>query len=486
MVEIEDFSAGLICGEDTLLLGNSERKNASIGRIIETWPESFPDRALIVLDHKGRLYESFAREALLADLSSEGSLIPDLIEPFIANEDIGVGSENIAYVIRQAVYQEIKSRDANDKFFDDLGKLVTDRMLLYMLETAKNVVHNLAACAGAEGEEGVIGTLPSLNLFQIFCRQHRFIETLMTKTIGGEAGILPVKYRLKEAEAASAFITREFALARYILEHELRFQKNGDRDAPLPFADLLSTNGDNTNTQRCIKMQADASTADFRALITLMRRGAGLFRSLNTLKLGEYLSAPQGRPLFVCSSGSASADRGFAPLLIAAIGAAAQNTKSSAVILIPELDRWGLLNYLDKFRQSWDRLSFTFGYDNFSRLSLESRTEDGQLLETLYSASTQRIWHASEEERLNRAFGTYVSAADVIYRPEDLNEEIRAVEKEGRVTYAALEEQPRPAPVKRRVRLRRTRRAAKLWIAEGAERHEKLTLASLLEEGETL
>ena len=60
------------------------------------------------------------------------------------------------------------------------------------------------------------------------------------------------------------------------------------------------------------------------------------------------------------------------------------------------------------------------------------------------------------------------------------------MEKEGRVTYAALEEQPRLCSSNRDVRLRRTRRAAKLWIAEGAERHEKLTLASLLEEGETL
>ena len=486
MVEIEKFSAGIICGEDTLLLGNNERKNASIGKIIEMWPEACPDHALVVLDHKGRLYESFAGDALLADLSSEGSVIPDLIEPFAANEDIGAGSENIAYALRQAVYQEIKSRDANDKFFDDLGKLSTDRMLIYMLETAKNVVHNIAACASEEGGEGVVRLLARLNLFKIFCRQHRFIETLMTKTIGGESDTLPVKYRLKEAESKSGFITREFALAKYILDHELRFQKNGDRDAPVPFADLLFTNGDNTNTQRCIKMQADASTSDFRALITLMMRGSELFRGLETLKLGDYLASPEGRPLFVCSSGNTSADRGFAPLLIAALGAAARNTKRRAVILIPELDRWGLLNYLDKFRQSWDRLSFTFGYDNFSRLSLESRTEDDQLLETLYSASTQRIWHASEEERIGRAFGSYVSAADVIYRPEDLNEEIRAVEKEGRVSYSSLEESPPPSPVRKRARLRRSRQAAKLWITEGAARHEKLTLESLLEEGETL
>ncbi|MDO4560152.1 MAG: hypothetical protein Q4C86_04295 [bacterium] len=486
MVKIDKFSAELICGEDTLLLGNNERKNASIGKIINTWPKTFPDRALVVLDHKGRFYESFQGEALLADLSSEGSLIPDVVEPFVANEDIGAGSENIAYAMRQAVYQEIKSRDANDKFFDDLGKLSTDRMLVYMLETAKNVLCNIAVCAGDGGEAGVMQALSEKNLFPIFCRQHRFIETLMTKTIGGESDALPVKYRLKEAEAKNGFITREFALARYILEHELRFQKNGDRDAPVPFADLLFTNGDNTNTQRCIKMQADASTADFRALITLMTRGAGLFRSLDTLKLEEYLRAPQGRPLFVCSSGSASADRGFAPLLIAALGAAAQNAGSSALILIPELDRWGLLNYLDKFRQSWDRLCFAFGYDNFSRLSLESRTGDEQLLETLYSSSTQRIWHASEEERLNRAFGAYVAAADVIYRPEDLNEDIRAVEKEGRVSYASLEEEPQPAPLRRRVRLRPSRGAAKLWITEGAKRQEKLTLESLLEEGESL
>lgn len=486
MIDIEKFSAELIYGQDTLLLGNKERKNTSVSRIIENWPALYPDTALVVLDHVGRLYESFAGDAILVDLASENSVMPDLIEPFVTNEDIGAGSTNIAYALRQSIYQEIKSRDANDKFFDDLGKLSTDRMLVYMLETEKNVLFNIAGAGDAGGEDEVMATVARVNLFPIFCRQHRYIETLMTKTIGGETDTLPVKYRLKEKLAQGEYLTREYALAKYILDHELRFQKNGDRDAPVPFADLLLTNGENTNTQRCIKMQADASTADFRALIALMMDNADIYEKLPTLKLGEYLQNPQGRPLFISSSGNAAADRGLAPLFVAAIGAAAQNTAKHAVILIPELDRWGLLNYLDKFRQSFRRLSFTFGYDNFSRLALESRTEDNRLLETLYSSSTQRLWHASEEERIEKAFDSYVSAADVMYRPEDLNEDILAVEKDGQVRYAAIEEKPAPAAVRHRVRLRRARGGGELWISRGAVRREKLTLESLLEEGETL
>ncbi|WP_281679427.1 hypothetical protein, partial [Synergistes jonesii] len=174
------------------------------------------------------------------------------------------------------------------------------------------------------------------------------------------------------------------------------------------------------------------------------------------------------------------------PLLTAAAGAAARSAKRPAVVLIPEIDRWGMFNYLDKFRQNWERLSFTFGYDNFSRLSLESRSEEDRLLDTLYSSSAQRIWHASEEERLCKAFDAYVSEADVIYRPEDLDGEIRAIERDGRISYASLEEKPERQRVRKRARLRRSRGGSKLWITEGAKRREKLTLESLLEEGETL
>lgn len=486
MVEIEKFKAEMLCGRDTLLLGNSERKKATTAAVIDEWPKMCPDTALIVFDHGGELYERFAGEALLIDLSSEGSLIPDVIEPFVSNEDTGVSSENIAYAIRQAIYQEIRSRDANDKFFDDLGKLVTDRMLTYMLETAKNVVHNLAAASSREGNGWISETLDRINFFSIFCRQHRYIETLMTKIIGGESDILPVKYRITEEEKSGRPLTRELALAKYILTKELRFQKNGDRDAPAPFADLLMTNGDNTNTQRCIKMQADASTSDFRALLSMISDNTALFSENKTLKLEEYLRAPAGRPLFISGSGNAAADRGLAPLLTAAAGAAARNAKNSAVVLMPEIDRWGVFNYLDKFRQNWERLSFTFGYDNFFRLSLESRTDEERLIDTLYSSSSQRIWHASEEERICKAFGTYVSEADVTYAPEDLDSEIRAVEREGHVSYASLQELPERPRVRKRVRLRRSRHSATLWITAGAKKNGKLTLESLLEEGDTL
>ena len=486
MVEIEQFKAEMLCGRDTLLLGSSERKKATVAAVIDEWPASCPETALIVFDHGGDLYERFAGDALLIDLSSEDSLIPDVTEPFVLNEDIGVSSENIAYAVRQAIYQEIRSRDANDKFFDDLGKLVTDRMLTYMLETAKNVVHNLAFASSEEGSGGVARTLDRINLFSIFCRQHRYIETLMTKIIGGESDVLPVKYRIAEEENSGRPLTRELALAKYILTRELRFQKNGDREAPVPFADLLMTNGDNTNTQRCIKMQADASTSDFRALVAMITDNTALFSGNRTLKLESYLKAPAGRPLFISGSGNAAADRGLAPLLTAAAGAAARNTKSAAVVLMPEIDRWGVFNYLDKFRQNWERLSFTFGYDNFFRLSLESRTDEERLIDTLYSSSVQRIWHASEEERICKAFDTYVSEADVTYSPEDLDSEIRAIEREGHVSYASLQEPPERHSVRRRVRLRRKSGGSKLWITSGAKKSGKLTLESLLEEGDTL
>ena len=175
-----------------------------------------------------------------------------------------------------------------------------------------------------------------------------------------------------------------------------------------------------------------------------------------------------------------------AALLAAAAGAAAQNAGRRAVVLAPEIDRWGLVNLLDKFRQSWENLGFVFGYENFSRLSLESRAEEAQLIETLYSLSDRRVWHATKEERLNKAFDAYVSDADVIYRPDDLDGEIRAVEEDGRVRYASLEERPAER-VRSREKLRRERGAeTKLWITDGAAKAERLTLESLLEEGETL
>ena len=480
MIDIRNFGPELARDGNTLMLGGNDRKAASCRALIKMWGSRFTDDPLIVLDYTGRLYESCEGPALLADLSSAGSVMPDLIEPFALNETAGESSEAIANALRQAVYQEIRSRDANDKFFDDLGKLVTDRMITYMLETAKNDLRNLA---GARKLKDIIG---GVNLFPIFCRQYKFIAALMTKAVNGERDSLPDARAIKAAASLGMEYTCEQALADYILDKELRFQKNEGKDAPVPFADLLFTTSETSNTQRCIKMQADASTTDFRALMALVTDKGELFEKLPTLKLGEYFRSPSGAPLFVCSSGSGSVDRGFAAMLCAAAGAAAQNAGKRAVILTPEIDRWGLVNLLDKFRQNWEGLGFVFGYGNFSRLSLEARSEEAQLIEALYSMSDRRMWHATKEERLNKAFDSYVSDADVIYRPDDLDVELRAVEEDGRVFYASLKESP-AAPVRRREKLRRERGGAvKLWITDGAAQAEKLTLESLLEEGETL
>ncbi len=477
------FTATHIHDNDTLFLGNAKGKHDSFVAVTEMLCNEFPETPLVVFDYGGSLYEKYAGYALLADFASEGSVIPDLLEPFLFNDRIGSSSENIAYTLRQAVYQEIRSRDANDKFFDDLGKVLTDRMFIYMLETEKNVLRNLLSAAD---ESDITKITRRLNLFKIFCRQHRYIETLMTKTIGGESDLLPTKYRLLEEMKKKSFLTREHALAKYIFDHELRFQKNGDREAPVPFADLLYTKSDNTNTQRCIKMQADASTLDFRALLTMLSRNEPLYRELPPLKLHQWITGEKIIPLYVCSSGNAQADCGIAPLLISAVGASVQSAKREAIIIIPELDKWGLLNHLDKLRQQWPHLHFAFAYDNFSRLALESRAGEEHLLETLFSASTQRLWHSTEEERLAKAFASYVSDADVIYRPQDLNDELRMIEKDGSVRYTELTAKEESIAHKKRNRLRRLGSKSKLWLTEGLAKPEKLTLASLLEEGESL
>lgn len=483
MMNTSTFTAAHIHDNDTLFLGSAKGKRDSFAAAAEMWRDEFPKTALVVFDHGGSLYEKNAGDALLADFASEGSVIPDMLEPFLFNDSIGSSNENIAYTLRQAVYQEIRSRDANDKFFDDLGKVLTDRMFVYMLETAKNILRNLLTAAN---ESDITKITQRLNLFKIFCRQHRYIETLMTKTIGGESNLLPVKYRLLEAMKKNGFLTREYALAKYIFDHELRFQKNGDREAPVPFADLLYTKSDNTNTQRCIKMQADASTLDFKALVTMLRRNEPIYRGLPPLKMHQWITSEKITPLYVCSSGNVQADRGIAPLLLSSIGAALQNAKREALILIPELDKWGLLNHLDKLRQQWQQLHFAFAYDNFSRLALESRAGEDHLLETLFSASTQRLWHATEEERLSKAFASYVSDADVVYRPQDLNAELRMIEKDGSVRYTELTIKEESIAHKKRNRLRRLGIKSKLWLTEGLALPEKLTLESLLEEGESL
>ena len=254
MIDICNFGPGLARGGNTLMLGGNDRKAASFRALVEAWTREFPDDALIVLDHSGRLYESCAGEPMLADLASRGSVLPDLIEPFALNETVGESSANIANAVRQAAYQEIRSRDANDKFFDDLGKLVTDRMIVYMLETEKNVLRNIAG--GREIEE----VLGRLNLFSIFCRQHKYVESLMTKAVSGEKGALPDKRAIKAAESVGAQRTREHALAEYVLEKELRFQKNGDRDAPVPFADLLFTTSESA-ASRCRPTRARRTSA---------------------------------------------------------------------------------------------------------------------------------------------------------------------------------------------------------------------------------
>ena len=67
MIDICKFGPGLARGGNTLMLGGNDRKAASFRALVEAWAREFPDDALIVLDHSGRLYASYDGEAALAN-----------------------------------------------------------------------------------------------------------------------------------------------------------------------------------------------------------------------------------------------------------------------------------------------------------------------------------------------------------------------------------------------------------------------------------
>ena len=86
------FTATHIHDNDTLFLGNAKGKHDSFVAVTEMLCNEFPETPLVVFDYGGSLYEKYAGYALLADFASEGSVIPDLLEPFLFNDRIGSSS----------------------------------------------------------------------------------------------------------------------------------------------------------------------------------------------------------------------------------------------------------------------------------------------------------------------------------------------------------------------------------------------------------
>ena len=78
---MKEFDTNRLYGGHCFIIGESSAKDAVIREMLSR--HSASTGALIVLDYDGRFYESYGGEAVLADFSSVGSVVPDLLETLL-------------------------------------------------------------------------------------------------------------------------------------------------------------------------------------------------------------------------------------------------------------------------------------------------------------------------------------------------------------------------------------------------------------------
>ena len=80
---MKEFDTNRLCGGHCFIIGESSAKDSVIREMLNR--HSGSSGALVVLDYDGRFYESYGGEAVLADFSSVGSVVPDLLESSVGS-----------------------------------------------------------------------------------------------------------------------------------------------------------------------------------------------------------------------------------------------------------------------------------------------------------------------------------------------------------------------------------------------------------------
>ena len=454
--EMKELETNLLRSGHKLIIGDRDVKDRVIKDVIKENIKSH-DGALVIFDYSGRLYESYEGDALLADFSSEDSVVPDLLETLLHSR-YGEFPKTFAAMMQELIVQTKPDRTSNDAYWSNISKAAFRDCVEYLCVMYKVEKNSPVEARGRQKRD-----LVSLG------RYANEMVNLMNRLTEGHKVERAQVYGTSKTQQAPAYMSTPL----YKLLKNYTQATRGE-DA-LPFDGTLRNPGTGqTSSFQNAYLALLAFAGPFFRLMEMLETDGNNIARLPQLVLRNFVSAPSA-PLFLCGTRKSAANQAIASLALMAAACAADSTGAKVTAIIPEIERWNLQNALKFVREEGFGNFFTISsFSDIRKLASAAGIDKKNTITELTESSDGVLWLYSTDSVCEEIFETGATAKERRYKLSELSEHFAAYYDGYGLQYFSLPFKTEAEYIKLRGRKSLSRAAAEPWIDKCCGREKKL------------
>ena len=449
---MKELDMKLLRGGHKLIIGDRDVKDLVIKEYIKSH-----DGALIIFDYNGRLYESYEGDALLADFSSENSIVPDLLETLLHSR-YGASPKTFAAMMQELIVQTKPDRTSNDAYWSNISKAAFRDYIEYLCILYKVEKNSPAEARGRQKRD----------LVSLGCYANEMVN-LMNRLTEGHKAEKPQGYGTAKTQQTPAYMSTPL----YKLLKNYAQATRGDE--ALPFDGTLRNPGTGqTSTFQSAYLTLLTFAGPFFRLMEMPEADGNNIARLPQLRLRNFTTAPSA-PLFLCGTRKSAANQAIASLALMAAACAADSTGAKITAIIPEIERWNLQSALKFVREEGFGNFFTISsFSDVRKLASAAGIDKKNALTELTESSDGVLWLYSTDSVCEEIFETGATAKERRYKLNEMSEHFAAYYDGYGLQYFSLPFKAESEYIKLRGRKSFGRAAAEPWIDKCCGREKKL------------
>ncbi len=435
----------LLDGGNKLAIGDKDVKDRVMREYIKNH-----EGALIVFDYDGRLYEGYKGEAILVDFSSDGGVAPDLLETLLHSQ-YGESPKAFASMMQELVVHTKMDRTSNDAFWSNISKAAFRDYIEYMCVLYKTEKNSPDRARGSQKRD-----LVSMGRYA-----NEMMDLMNRVTEGRKEGKL-------NADPAYMSTPMYGLLKKYT-------QITRGKEAS-PFDGTLRNPGSSyTNAFQCAYLTLRTDGESFFKLMEMLEHCGDAIAQLPQLSLKE-LNSEASAPLILCGANKAAANQAIASIMLMAAACAASDANAGVTAIIPEMERWNLLDALKFVREEgFENFFIISSFSDIRKLSSSAGIDKESTLTELTEASDGVLWLYSTDRICEAVFETESTAKERRYKLNELGDDFAAYCDRRGLQYFSLplQEESEEVKVRERKPIGRTGTAREPWIDRCCGREKK-------------
>ena len=429
MTEWTDFNITDIVKHGCTLLGNKADRQNTVEYILSRW-DTDGDGTLIVLDPDGTFYEKYGGNAMLVDLESANSVLPDVYCPILSHKKYGRSPKTSAKLIGDIVIHEKQDKTSNDMFWSQNGKQTLLEYLEYSLL--------FASINRRKGKD-------TGNIFLDAAAEHDYLQHLMNELV------------TRAVSAAERWDTEENSawksnrkLLPVLTEREWEFKEKLAMyygEGTIPFSDTLVSYGKpgQSNTPICTMRTAQSMGKAIFELNQKIKDDFEFYTKLPFINLHDLITTKSETNKIMFLVGCTDKDIAslYALLMLLGCAVAADNDKSHITCFIPDISVWNIFDGLCKLKNMfYSTLQLVVGCSDFPKAARYTELSTVTYLDKLCDLTEQNIiWHKSNDDLLIRTFKDRTNGLNLMYSLTDLGtNRMAAIEQKNEIRYVYIPE----------------------------------------------